>query len=152
VRQRGGMRRASGPGPSMAAERGGAGRGAQVLARRRSAKREAGPARWKRGRRWRRPSARVYIGPTARILPPRRSCSSPPCATVSPEGPAPQQNSEHKTIEPARPRRGGGGGGGGGPPPPPLGPPFRRSTRAVCPPREFITPSAAAADRGAIGR
>ena len=47
VRQRGGMGRASVPGPSMAAERGGAWR-----ARRRSAKRqgEAGPARWKRGR------------------------------------------------------------------------------------------------------
>ena len=136
--RRDGARLRAGPQHGSGAGRGGAGRGAQVLARRRSAKRqgEAGPARWKRGRRWRRPSARASIGPTARILPPRRSCSSPPCATVSPEGPAPQQNSQHETIEPARPRRRGGRGGV----PPPKAPPPQRAP--VGPPRAFVAQSA----------
>lgn len=75
VRQRGGMGRASVPGPSMAAERGGAGRGGAWRARRRSAKRqgEAGPARWKR----RRPRcARVH-------RPHRTHPSAPPLMFVS---------------------------------------------------------------------
>jgi hypothetical protein len=147
------MRRASGPGPSMAAERGGAGRGAQVLARRRSAKREAGPARWKRGRRWRRPSARVYIGPTARILPPRRSCSSPPGlagalggADQRPAPRAPGQNQRPAPRAPERPRLGGPSYDARSTPRPVRGPgpgPLRQAAAAVTsdsPPRGLRSP------------
>ena len=125
MRQRGGMGRASVPGPSMAAERGGAGRG---VAHR------CGPAgavrsgKVRRGRRGGReggaggPAVSASIGHTACIRRPRRSCPSPPCATVGPEEAGAARNSEQDralTIEPARPRRGKGGGveGGGVPPP-----------------------------------